>query len=546
MVKEARDDQQLRIVSRGSAPSSSRGHGSGSGARGAPSGFQRGGSSRGGHYGGSFNNGGFNRGGAARNNTFNNNRYVSDLSVPLVILDSVIVGARLCHYVEFWKSLSKDPWILSSVKEGVKIDFISPPFQTVAGRNMKMGKIQSEICDREVKSLLEKGAIEKIATSTEGFISGLFVIPKRSGGFRPIVNLKSLNKFVRPEHFKMEGISSLQELIRRDDFFVKIDLKDAYLTVPVHPEDRKFFRILWGGVLYQFRCLAFGLSSAPWIFTKILKPIVNFLRRQGLRLIIYLDDILILNSNAEGAGRDYLFAVSILEKCGFLINLEKSVGTPEQVIEYLGLIIDSKSLSLSLRPEKIVEIIDLCGKALERVSVSLRDIAKILGNLAWAIKAIPFAQSHYRDLQAQYIESCKQLGGSLNSTIILDKKSKQNLTWWIANVRESNGRPMSATDPDLTIFSDASLSGWGAVMNEVSSKGPWTLGDKNRHINELELLAALNGLKCFTSQVSNLSVRLMLDNFMAVHYITKSGGTRSPALSAISADIVDWCEKRQL
>jgi hypothetical protein len=78
--------------------------------------------------------------------------------------------------------------------------------------------------------------------------------------------------------------------------------------------------------------------------------------------------------------------VSILKKCGFLINLEKLVGTPEQVIEYLGLIIESKSLSLSLRPEKIVEIIDLCGKALELVSVYLRDIAKILGNLAWAIK----------------------------------------------------------------------------------------------------------------------------------------------------------------
>ncbi len=105
--------------------------------------------------------------------------------------------------------------------------------------------------------------------------------------------------------------------------------------------------------LYQFRYLAFGLSSAPWIFTKILKPIVNFLRRQDLRLIIYLDDILIFNSNAEGAGRDYLFAVSILEKCGFIINLEKFVGTPEQVIEYLGLIIDSKSLSLSLLPEKL-------------------------------------------------------------------------------------------------------------------------------------------------------------------------------------------------
>ncbi len=113
-------------------------------------------------------------------------------------------------------------------------------------------------------------------------------------------------------------------------------------------------------------------------------------------------------------------------------------------------------------------------------------------------------------------------------------------------MRESNGRPMPAKEPGLTIFSDASLSGWGAVMNEVSSRGPWTLGDKNRHINELEFLAALNGLKCFTSQVSNLSVRLMLDIFTVVHYINKSGGTRSPALSAISADIVDWFENRKL
>jgi hypothetical protein len=211
------------------------------------------------------------------------------------------------------------------------------------------------------------------------------------------------------------------------------------------------------------------------------------------------------------------------------------------------LILNSRSLSLSLRPEKTAEIIDLCGRAFKRVSISLREIAKILGYLAWAIKAIPFAQSHYRDLQSQYIEGYKESGGSLNLTIILNKKSKQNLTWWVANVRESNGRPMSATDhPDLTIFSDASLSGWEAVLNEVSSRGPSTLNDKNRHINELELLAALNGLKSFTSQISNLSVRLMLDNFTAVHYINKSGGTKSPALSAIFVDIVDWCEKRQL
>jgi hypothetical protein len=127
----------------------------------------------------------------------------------------------------------------------------------------------------------------------------------------------------------MEGISSLQVLIRRDDYFVKIDLKDAYLTIPIHEDNRKLFRISWGrGVLYQFRCLAFGLSSAPWLFTKILKPVVTLLRKLGIRLTIYLDDILILNTSAEGVRRDYILTVSILGKCGFLINMEKSIDLP--------------------------------------------------------------------------------------------------------------------------------------------------------------------------------------------------------------------------
>ena len=119
----------------------------------------------------------------------------------------------------------------------LKLDFLSPPFQAHSQSNMHMGKIQSDICDQEVRSLLEKGAIELIEPG-EGFVSGLFVIPKRTGGFRPIVNLKALNKFVRPVHFKMEGIPLLQELIRPGDYFTKIDLRDAYLTLPLRKEDR--------------------------------------------------------------------------------------------------------------------------------------------------------------------------------------------------------------------------------------------------------------------------------------------------------------------
>jgi hypothetical protein len=209
----------------------------------------------------------------------------------------------------------------------------------------------------------------------------------------------------------MEGIHLLQELIRPGDFFTKIDLKDAYLTLPLRKEDRKFVKVKWGEVFYQFKTLAFGLSSAPWIFTKVLKPVITFLRKQGVRLIIYLDDILLLNNCEEGARKDFLLAKEILENCGFLINIEKTIEEPTQIIEYLGLIVNSLHLSLSLRHEKLVEILHLCNDLMKRETASLREISKILGNLAWAVKCIPFAQAHYRALQRFHINGNSRFNG---------------------------------------------------------------------------------------------------------------------------------------
>ena len=75
-----------------------------------------------------------------------------------------------------------------------------------------------------------------------------------------------------------------------------------------------------GGSLFQFSCLCFGLSCAPWTFTKILKPLVAFLRKREVRIVVYLDDFLILNQSEEVAERDFKFTVDLLNKCGFLVN----------------------------------------------------------------------------------------------------------------------------------------------------------------------------------------------------------------------------------
>ena len=85
--------------------------------------------------------------------------------------------------------------------------------------------------------MLEKHAIKESTPRGHGFLSTIFLVPKKDGGQRTVINLKSLNKFVYTEHFKMEGIHILRDLLRAGDWMTKVDLKDAYFIVPVHKED---------------------------------------------------------------------------------------------------------------------------------------------------------------------------------------------------------------------------------------------------------------------------------------------------------------------
>ena len=91
---------------------------------------------------------------------------------------------------------------------------------------------------------------------------------KKDGGQRPVINLKNLHSFVDAPHFKMKGIHTLKSLVLEGDWLVNVDLKDAYFSVPISQENRKFLCFQFEDKSYQFNCLPFGLASAPWVFTK--------------------------------------------------------------------------------------------------------------------------------------------------------------------------------------------------------------------------------------------------------------------------------------
>ena len=131
----------------------------------------------------------------------------------------------------------------------------------------------------------------------------------------------------------MESILLLKDISKPNSFPTKIDLKDAFYSIPITKKSRKYLQFIYHNKLYQFCVLPFGISTAPRVFSNILKPVIALLRTRGISLITYLDDLLIAYIDCLNYTKQ---VISVLESLGFRINNEKSIIIPTQKLEVLG------------------------------------------------------------------------------------------------------------------------------------------------------------------------------------------------------------------
>ena len=208
------------------------------------------------------------------------------------------VGVCLSLRWSIWRDMGADPWVVEALRLGYRLPFSSPPLSMVPPSipSYFPSSIKGKALHGEVLSLFDKGAIE-LAPPSPGYYNCLFVVWKATGSWRPVIDLWLLNRFVQPTRFWMETSQSVLCALRRNDWMFSIDLKDAYLQVPVHPDSRRYLRFVENGQVFQFRALCFGLSTAPQVFTRVMAPVSAILHGMGFRILRYLDDWLVLTSS---------------------------------------------------------------------------------------------------------------------------------------------------------------------------------------------------------------------------------------------------------
>jgi hypothetical protein len=199
----------------------------------------------------------------------------------------------------------------------------------------------------------------------------------------------------------MERVPALRYIIEPNDWICKIDLKNAYVVVPIHKDSKKYLAFRNKGTVYHYNSLTFGLSVAPRLFSKLMRFALEPLRAKGVRLVYYLDDVCSLAQIKEEMNHHTEIVLKQLTTLGFLINHQKSDLTPRHIQDFLGFTFDSKQMKITVPQKKLIKLTSRIKQLFKKDNVfySCRWIAALLGKITAMIPAMGEALLRIRFIQ---------------------------------------------------------------------------------------------------------------------------------------------------
>ncbi|MDA8639379.1 reverse transcriptase domain-containing protein [bacterium] len=514
-------------------------------------------------------------------------------------------------FADRWDSVIGDSFSSSLIRHGVVPDLggtvpLPPRFprrRPPPASPTAMQRSQAEL----VRKLHEQRVIEALAEGVpppdsspcgaplrapgvvHPWFSTYFLVPKPTpGAFRGILDLRGPNEYIPDEHFKQETLRTVKETVREGDYMTSCDISSAYPHLLVAPRFRNLlcFRTdcavpisppsstdpeCWDTAAtavgctpmqvrdFRFRSLPFGLKSAPRLWTRFLRPVISALRSGRLRrpdgslvppirLVCYLDDILIMNPTREGCHRDTVTVVNLLRSLGLLLAEDKCETVPTQQIEFLGLVCSTTDMMFYVPSKKRRNFVADTRRLLQLARhrhIQLRQLAGWIGKA----RALGDAVVHSR----RRTRSCLRcLNGALASGarwghfVRLQRPALAELQWWLHTAEAWKGSGIMIPTHDVSIDTDAGPWAWGGFLGQQSAGGFWSRRQLSRlSQNHKELLGVFFTLQAFEEQLVGKTVLVQTDNKSVISYLMKGGG-RSESLSLKAEEVFDWCQRRQI
>jgi ribonuclease HI len=384
---------------------------------------------------------------------------------------------------------------------------------------------------------LEEGVIVPVPADFAKLRNPTFLVPKKGGKFRKVLDCRLLNMHLRDKTFKMEGVEAARTLVRAGDWATSLDFRSAFNHVPVNRDLQPYLCFDFDRATYAYVGMPFGVKHAPRVFTRLMRCAIQEVRRRwDVRITFYMDDTLLLFRTREAAERQTREIATYLQLLGWTLSEEKCQFHPTQVIEFLGwqwnLPTATLTISASHRAVLLERVFTWLDLAHRRSQAPTRKLASLLGELNFLRVQNPEASLYLGQLNALKVHGVRASGWDGHTTVTPAVAGE--LKWWLRRI--TINPPTSVVPPPMvaTLTTDASPDGWGAVLEwwqePLRMFGRWTATERHLTSNAKELTAVRKALGQGSATLAlthRVSVLVRSDNTTTVHLIRrwKAGAT---------------------
>ena len=436
----------------------------------------------------------------------------------------VNVKGNLRENVSFYQSIGAPDFVLSIIRNGYRLPFVNFP-ESVILPNNRSARDHSSFVDEALLELLSSGRVIEVADAPF-VVNPLSVSVQPSGKKRLILDLRHVNKCLRKYRFRYEDWRVALSYFEKDAYMFSFDLKSGYHHIEIASEYQTFLGFSWtfhraqDCQYFVFSVLPFGLSTAPYVFTKCVRPLEKYWRLQGVKIAICLDDGLVIENDYRVCKTLSSRIREDLRRVGFVANAEKSIWEPVQSIVWLGFCWNSLNGTLSITERRLNKIFDHIRNITNNYYVlSARKLASFTGKI---ISTGPVVGNVSR-IMTRHCSMSVAAAPDWDSLFKLDQYCINEVEFWKDNIIQGNVRYcFSGTTPNCFVYSDASSTGCGAHMtlnHEYVCHTMWSENERMKSSTWRELYAIEFALRSFCGELKNSRVKWFTDNRAAAKIV---------------------------
>ena len=385
---------------------------------------------------------------------------------------------RLRERISIWRRTTSDPFVLSVIDKGYRIEWNEKgPPPPKYHNNSPNCMNHEEFIDTSISEALNMGVVCEASAASLSNVSPLNVDVKKSNGKRRLIfNAMFINGYMSVRKFKYPQLHKEgREIFGQSQWGFVLDISQAFYHIEIHPEYYQYLGFSWKGKYYYWRCCPFGVSFGPWLWDRVLTPVLDSLKRDGLNIMAFCDDIMGGKGKKPQADEDGLRLRVKLQLHGYICQETKcqGIGDALPVIPGLGMLIQLDQQKYFMTEKRQSQIISMAKGLLHSRHQRARLLSQFAGVIMSQIAALgPIARIRtryiYACIQTRLFEGERSSSESYDRVVFVDEKARKELYFWSHKTHQYNGQDiiwsMSTLSYHCRTASDASATGYGGFL----------------------------------------------------------------------------------